>query len=91
MRVSQQVAAEMQKYNRSTHVDNTNTVDKTTADQEQHLMSMLQSGVAKHFATPPSPPRQLPPIRKPLPNEYALPSNWGDAMDQLNRRMNKST
>ena len=91
MLVSQQVAAEMQKYNRSTHVDNTNTADKTTADQEQHLMSMVQSTVAKHFATPPSPPRQLLPIRKPLPNEYTLPSNWGDAMDRLNRRMNKST
>ena len=44
----------MQKYNRSAYVDNTNTVDKATADEEQHLMSMVQSTVAKHFATPPS-------------------------------------
>ena len=78
----------MQKYNRSAHTDNTNTADKATADQEQHLMSMVQSAVTKHFATPPSQP---PPIRKPLPNSYALPSNWQGVMDQLNRRINKST
>ena len=39
MLVPQQVPAEMQKYNRSAHVDNTNTADKATADDEQHLMS----------------------------------------------------
>ena len=89
--VSQQVAAKMQKYNRSTHVHNMNTMDKTPADQEQHLMSMVQSAVAKHFATPPSPPRPLPPIRKPQPIEYALPSNWGEVVDRLYRRMNTST
>ena len=49
----------MQKYNRSIHVDNTNTADKATADQEQHLMSMVQSAVAKHFATPPSQPMPI--------------------------------
>ena len=49
--VSQQVAAEMQKYNRSAHVDITNTVDKATADDEQHLKLMVQSAVAEHFAT----------------------------------------
>ena len=87
MLVSQQVAAEMQKYNRSTHVDNTNTADKATADQEQHLMSMVQSAVAKHFATPPSQPM---PIKKPPPNSYALPSNWQGMVDRLNRKMNKS-
>ena len=86
--VSQQVAAKIQKYNRSAHVDNTNTVDKATADQEQHLMSTVQSVVTKHFATPPSQPLS---IRKPPPNSYPLPLNWQGAMDQLNKRMNKST
>ena len=86
--VSQQVAAKMQKYHRSAHVDNTNIADKATADQEQHLMSMVQSSVAKHFTTPPSQPLL---IRKPLPNSYPLQSNWQGTMDQLNRRMNKST
>ena len=86
--VSQQVAAEMQKYNRSAHANNMNTVDKATADQEQYLMSMVQSAVTKHFATPPSQPLL---IRKPPPNSYALPSNWQGVMDQLNRRINKST
>ena len=86
--VSQQVAAEMQKYNRSAHVGNMNIADKATADQEQHLMLMVQSAVTKHFATPPSQPAL---IRKPPPNSYPLPSNWGDVMDRLNRRMNKST
>ena len=88
MLVPQQVAAEMQKYNRSAHADNMNTADKATADQEHYLMSMVQSTVTKHFATPPSQPL---PIRKPLPNSYALPLNWQGTMDQLNRRMNKST
>ena len=88
MLVSQQVAAEMQKYNRSAHVDNKNTADKATADEEQHLMSMVQSAVAKHFATPPSQPK---PIRKQLPNSYPLPSNWKDAIERYNNKMNKST
>ena len=86
--VSQQVAAEMQKYNRSAHVNNMNTADKATADEEQHLMSMVQSAVAKHFATPSSQPKL---IRKPPPNSYSLPLNWQYSMDQLNRRTNKST
>ena len=88
MLVSQQVAAEMQKYNRSAHVDNANTVDKAAADDEQHLMSMVQSAVAKHFATPPSQPK---PIRKQPPNSYPLPSNWKEAIKWYNNKMNKST
>ena len=39
MLVSKQVAAKMQKYNKSAHVDSTNTADKAAADDEQHLMS----------------------------------------------------
>ena len=88
MLVSQQVTAEMQKYNRSAHIDNTNTVDKATADDEQHLMSMVQSAVAKHFATQPKLAR---PIKPPLANSYSPPASWKAAMEQLNRRMNKST
>ena len=51
MLVSQQVAAEIQKYTRSAHVDNMNTVDNATADQDQHLKSIVQSAVAEHFKT----------------------------------------
>ena len=43
--VAQQVAAEMKKYNPSAHIASTNTVDKATADDKQHLMSMVQSAV----------------------------------------------
>ena len=72
MLVSQQVAAKMQKYNRSAHVDITNTADKATADDEQHLKSMVQSTVAEHFATQLKPARL---VKPPLANSYALPSN----------------
>ena len=41
MLVSQQVAAKMQKYNRSAHVDITNTAGKAAADDEQHLMLVV--------------------------------------------------
>ena len=86
--VSQQVAAEMQKYNRSAHVDITNTADKATADDEQHHKSMVQSAVAKYFATQLKPAR---PVKPPPTNSYALPSNWGDIFKQANNKMNKST
>ena len=52
MLVSQQVAAEMKKYNPSAYVGSTNIVDKATADDEQHLMSMVQSAVSKHIVQP---------------------------------------
>ena len=87
MLVSQQVAAKMKKYNQSAHVGSTNTVDKATADDEQHLMTMVQSAVAKHFATQPNQPNL---IRRPLPSS-SPPANWKEAMEQLNKRMNKST
>ena len=57
--VSQQVAAKMKKYNPSAHVGSTNTADKAAADDEQHLMSMVQSTVAKHFATQPTQPNPI--------------------------------
>ena len=85
--VAQQVAIEMKKYNPTTHVGNTNTAEKTAADDKQHLMSMVQSAVAQHFATQPNQPNL---IRRPPPSSNP-PPNWREAIEQLNRRMNKST
>ena len=59
MLVSQQVAAKMQKYSKSAHVDSTTIADKVAAEAEQHFVSMVQSAVAKHFATPPSQPKPI--------------------------------
>ena len=59
MLVSQQVAAEMKKYNTSLYVGSTNTAEKSPADNEQHLMVMVQSAVSKHFATPPTQPNPI--------------------------------
>ena len=87
MLVSQQVAAEMKKYNPSTHAGSTNTEGKASADDDDHLMAMVQSAVSKHFAawtTQPNPIRRLPPSSNP-------PPNWKKAIEQLNRRLNKST
>ena len=77
----------MKKYNPSAHVGSINTAEKTTADDKQHLMSMVQSAVAQHFATQPN---QSNPIRQPPPSSDPPPS-WREASKQLNRRMNKST
>ena len=85
--VSQQEAAKMKKYNQSAHVGSTNTADRATADDEQHLMSMVQSAVAKHFVPQPNQPN---PIRRPRPSS-SPPANWKEAMEWLNKRMNKST
>ena len=86
MLVSQQVAAEMKKYNPSAYIGSTNTVDKAAADDEQHLMSMVQSAVSKHFTTQPTQPN---PIRRP---SIAQPApNWREAIEQFNKRRNKST
>ena len=59
MLVSQQLTDEMKKYNQSAHVSSTNTADKAEADDEHHLMSMVQSAVAKHFATQPNQPNPI--------------------------------
>ena len=70
MPVSQQVAAEMKKYNPSAHVGSTNTDGKAPADDEKHLMAMVQSAISKHFAAPttqPNPIRRLPPSSDPPP------------------------
>ena len=85
--VSQQVAAKMKKYNPSAHVGSTNTADKAAADDEQHLMSMVQSAVSKHFATQPTQPN---PIRRPS-SITQPPPNWREAIEQFNKRRNKST
>ena len=77
----------MKKYNQLAHVGSTNTADRATADDEQHLMSMVQSAVAKHFVPQPNQPN---PIRRPRPSS-SPPANWKEAMEWLNKRMNKST
>ena len=75
----------MQKYNKSAHIDTAHIVHKAAADNEQHLMLVVQSPVAKHFATPPNP------LKRQLSNSYALPSNWGAVIEWANNKMNKST
>ena len=57
--VAQQVAAKMKKYNPTAHVGSTNTMEKPAADEKQHLMSMVQSTVAQHFATQPNQPNPI--------------------------------
>ena len=85
--VAQQVAAEMKKYNPTAHVGSTNTTEKPAADEKQHLMSMVQSAVAQHFATQPNQPN---PIRRPLPISQP-PPNWREVFEQYSKRTNKST
>ena len=86
MLVSQQVAAKMKKYNPSAYIGSANTAEKSPADDEQHLMAMVQSAVSKHFATLPTQPN---PIRRPTVVQPA--PSWRDAIEKLNKRMNKST
>ena len=86
MLVSQQVAAKMKKYNPSAHVGSTNTEDKVSADDEKHLMAMVQSAVSKHFATPPNQPN---PIRQPTIVQPA--PNWKEVFEHINKNHNKST
>ena len=68
--VSKQVAAVIQKLNKSAHIDTTLTAQKAAPNNEQYLMSVEQSAVAKHFATPPTAP----------PNPQ--PSNWKSIIKQ---------
>ena len=86
MLVSQQVAAKMKKYNPSAHVGSTNTEGKASADDEKHLMVMVQSAVSKHFATLPNQPY---PIRRPTIVQPA--PNWREVFEQINNKHNKST
>ena len=86
MLVSQQVAAEMKKYNPSVYIGSTNTTEKASADDEQHLMAMVQSAVSKHFATPPTQPNL---IRR--PTIVQLAPNWREAIEQFNKGRNKLT
>ena len=85
MLVSQQVAAEMKKYNPSAHVGSTNTEGKVSADDEKHLMAMVQSAISKHFATPPNQPN---PIRRPTIVQPA--PNWREVFEQIHKKHNKS-
>ena len=70
--VSKQVAAKMQKYNKSAHIDTAHIAHKAVTDDEQHLMSVVQSTVTRHFATPPNLPK--PQLSNSYANSYALPS-----------------
>ena len=98
MLVSQQVAAEMKKYNPSAHDGSTNTEGKASADDEEHLMAMVQSAVSKHFAAPPTQPnpiRRLPPSSDPSSRwrtTVVQPKpNWKEVFEQYNKKHNKST
>ena len=78
--VSKQVAAKIQKLNKSAWVNTTLTAQKAAANDEQYLMLVVQSTVAKHFATPPIDPTNSP------------PSNWKAIIEQAcNKMKNKST
>ena len=68
--VSKQVAAKIQKPNKSAHIDITLTAQKAAPNNEQYLMSLVQSTVAKHFATPCT--------ARPNPQ----PSNWKSIIKQ---------
>ena len=71
--VSQQVAAEIQKYTTSA-CNGTNTVDNSTADQDQYLKSIVQSAVAEHFKIcKPTRLLNIPPANWSFP-----PANWGE-------------
>ena len=71
--ISQQVAAEIQKYTTSPR-NRPHTVDNPMADQDIHLKSIVQSAVAEHFKI--CKPTRL--INIPLPNHYFPPANWGE-------------
>ena len=83
--VSKQVAAKMQKLNKSTHIDTALTAQKAAANNEQYLMPVVQSAVAKHFASPPNPPKRQ------QSYSYSPPSNWKAIIEQAHKKMNKST
>ena len=75
MHVSQQVAAKIWKYTTSA-CDRRNTVD-TTADDDQHLKSIVQSAVAEHFKIrKPTRPMNIPPA-----NWSSPPANWGECVN----------
>ena len=98
MLVSQQVAAEMKKYNPSAHVGSTHIEGMASTDDEEHLMAMVQSAVSKHFAAPPTQPT---PIRKQPPSSdpsskwrttiVQPKANWKEVFKQFNLMHNKST
>ena len=98
MLVSQQVAAEMKKYNPSAHVGSTHIEGNASMDDDEHLMAMVQSAISKHFAAPTTQPT---PIRKQLPSSdppskwrttvVQPKSNWKEVFEQVNKRHNKST
>ena len=98
MLVSQQVAAEMKKYNPSAHVGSTHIEGKASMDNDEHLMVMVQSAVSKHFAAPPTQPtliRKQPPSSDPSSKWRTTvvqpKANWKEVFKQFNKKHNKST
>ena len=77
MLISQQVAAEIQKYTTSPH-DRMPTVDNPTAYQDPHLKSIVHSAVVEHFKI--CKPTRL--LNIPLPNHYFPPANWGEQVNK---------
>ena len=80
----------MQKLNKSAHVDTTLTAQKAAANDEQYLLSVVQSAVAKHFAQLTSSPQSA--VAKHFAQPTSTPpSNWKAIIEQAHNRMNKST
>ena len=98
MLISQQVAAEMEKYNSSAHIGSTHIEGSALKDNDEHLMEMVQSAVSKHFAASPTQPT---PIRRLPPNLDASSkwrttvvqpkANWKEVFEQARKRHDKST
>ena len=98
MLVSQQVAAEMEKYNSSVHVGSTHIEGNASKDDDEHLMAMVQSAISKHFAaspTQPTPIRRLPPNLNPSSKWRTTvvqpKANWKEVFEQARKRHDKST
>ena len=98
MLVSQQVAAEMEKYNSSAHVGSTHIEGNASKDDDKHLMVMVQSAISKHFAaspTQPTPIRRLPPNLDPSSKWRTTvvqpKANWKEVFEQARKRHYKST
>ena len=77
MLVSQQVAAKIQKYTTSPR-DRLHTVDNSTAEQDPHLKSIVQSAVAEHFKIC----KLTRLLNIPLANHYFPPANWGERVNE---------
>ena len=92
MLISQQVAAEMKKYNPSAHIGSTHIEGNASMDDDEHLMAMVQSAISKHFAAPPTQPnliRRLPPNLDPSSKWRTTviqpKANWKEVFEQAKK------